>query len=323
MPLSVVPVAEPTSGKTPRATSPRKNALWCLAALLVEVAGCCAWALAFPSQVPARVGEIVEDLTGANPNPVTLQRPAAVKLSAVAELGKNLFFDPTLSASGRQSCASCHSPGNAFGPPNQLVVQPGGPHMTLAGYRPPPSLMYLYRQPNFSIGPDAGEADVAPDLAQLASQAASTQKARKNAGAVPATPAMVPQGGLFWDGRVDTLQAQASVPMLNPVEMANTNMDDVSDKLQRTSYKGDFLKLFGPNIFRSKDLAISEAMFAIARYQVEEQSFHPYSSKYDYWLAGNARFSQAELPGLRVVYDPTKRHCACRHLHKATASAFA
>ncbi len=321
MPLSVVPVAEPTSGKTPRAPSPRKNALWCLAALLVGVTGICAWALAFPSQVPATVGEIVEDLTGANPNPVTLQRPAAVKLSAVAELGKKLFFDPTLSASGRQSCASCHSPGNAFGPPNKLSVQLGGPHMTLEGYRPPPSLMYLYRQPNFSIGPDAGEADVAPDLAQLASQAASTQKARKNAGAVPATPAMVPQGGLFWDGRVDTLQAQASVPMLNPVEMANTNMDDVSDKLQRTSYKGDFLKLFGPNIFRSKDLAISEAMFAIARYQVEEQSFHPYSSKYDYWLEGKARLSQAELHGLRLFNDPNKGNCAGCHLCKASADA--
>src|SRR5260370_18863350 len=122
MPLSVVPVAEPTSGKTPRATSPRKNALWCLAALLVGVTGICAWALAFPSQVPATVGEIVEDLTGANPNPVTLQRPAAVKLSAVAQLGKKLFFDPTLSSSGRQSCAACHSPVTAFDPPNKLAV---------------------------------------------------------------------------------------------------------------------------------------------------------------------------------------------------------
>src|SRR5471032_1362197 len=110
MSLSVAPPVEPTSGKTPRAHNPKKTALWCLVALLVASAGFGAWALAFPSQVPARVGDIVEDLTGANPNPVALQRPAVVELSAVAQLGKNLFFDQTLSASGKQSCATCHSP---------------------------------------------------------------------------------------------------------------------------------------------------------------------------------------------------------------------
>jgi cytochrome c peroxidase len=316
MSLSVAPPVEPTSGKTPRAPSPKKTALWCLAALVVASTGFCAWALAFPSQVPARVGDIVEDLTGANPNPIALQRPPAVQLSAVAQLGKKLFFDQTLSASGKQSCASCHSPEHAYGPPNDLSVQLGGPHLSLQGYRPPPSLMYLYRQPNFSIGPDAGDADAPPDLAQLANQAAGTQKAQKNAGVAPVAVAMVPQGGLFLDGRVDTLQAQASGPMLNPVEMANASMDEISDKLQRTSYKEDFVKLFGPNIFKSKDLAISEAMFAIARYQVEEQSFHPYSSKYDYWVEGKARLSQAELHGLRLFNDPDKANCAGCHLSK-------
>src|ERR1700689_3688620 len=102
MSLSVAPPVEPTSGKTPRAPSPKKTALWCLAALVVASTGFCAWALAFPSQVPARVGDIVEDLTGANPNPIALQRPPAVQLSAVAQLGKKLFFDQTLSASGKQ-----------------------------------------------------------------------------------------------------------------------------------------------------------------------------------------------------------------------------
>lgn len=81
---------------------------------------------------------------------------------------------------------------------------------------------------------------------------------------------MVPQGGLFWDGRADTLQAQASGPMVNPVEMANASLAQVADKLAHTSYKGDFEKLFGPRIFDSGDLAVSEAMFAVARYQVEE-----------------------------------------------------
>ncbi|OXH88498.1 cytochrome-c peroxidase, partial [Burkholderia multivorans] len=38
----------------------------------------------------------------------------------MAALGKLMFFDPSLSASGRMSCATCHSPAHAYGPPNGL-----------------------------------------------------------------------------------------------------------------------------------------------------------------------------------------------------------
>ncbi len=179
--------------------------------------------------------------------------------------------------------------------------------------------MYLYRQPNFSIGPDTGDADNAPDLAQMASQVSGVARAQKNAGVVPAAPAMVPQGGMFWDGRADTLQAQAAGPMLNPVEMANTSEADVMAKIQRTQYRNDFLQLFGSNVFENTSLAMSEAMFAVARYQVEEQAFHPYSSKYDYWLEGKARLSQAELRGLRLFNDPNKANCAGCHLSKPSS----
>jgi len=281
----------------------------------VAAVGFCGWALLYPSRVPAAVGLIVENLTGANPNPIELQRPVAPpQLSAVAQLGKKIFFDPTLSASGRQSCASCHSPEHAYGPANNLAVQLGGPSLSQEGYRPPPSLMYLYRQPNFSIGPDAGDADNAPDLAKIASQAAGVARAQKNAGVAPAAPAMVPQGGMFWDGRADTLQAQASGPLLNPVEMANANIADVMAKLERTSYKDDFVQLFGGHIFENTTLAMSEAMFAVARYQVEEQSFHPYTSKYDAYLAGKAQLTKAELHGLEVFNDEKKGNCASCHI---------
>lgn len=288
-----------------------------LAATVVIAVGLCIWALLYPGRAPAVVGAMVENLTGANANPVELQRPIAPpQLSSVAQLGKKIFFDPTLSASGRQSCASCHSPEHAYGPANNLSVQLGGPSLSQQGYRPPQSLMYLYRQPNFSIGPDAGDADNAPDLAKIASQAAGVARAQKNAGVAPAAPAMVPQGGMFWDGRADTLQAQASGPLLNPVEMANASIADVMAKFERTPYRSDFIQLFGAHIFENTTLAMSEAMFAVARYQVEEQSFHPYTSKYDYWLEGKARLSPAELRGLRLFNDPNKANCAGCHLSK-------
>ncbi|WP_206958012.1 cytochrome-c peroxidase [Trinickia acidisoli] len=282
----------------------------------IAAAGACAWALAYPEHTPPAVGEIVEQLTGANPHPVHLQRPPAAPLSAMAQLGKRIFFDPSLSASGKLSCASCHSPAHAYGPPNGLPVQFGGPSMTLQGDRPPPSLMYLYRQPNFSIGPDQSDVDTPANFAQEAVQASGVARAQKTAGVAPAAPAMVPQGGMFWDGRADTLQAQAFGPLLNPVEMANTSEDDAARKFEGSTYRTAFLQLFGPEIFKNRRLLLSEAMFAVARYQVEDPSFHPYTSKYDYWLEGRARLTHAELHGLQLFNDPKKANCAGCHLSK-------
>lgn len=274
----------------------------------------CAWAFVYPERTPAAVGDMVEQWTGANPHPVHLERPPIAPLSAMALLGKQVFFDQSLSASGKLSCASCHSPTHAYGPPNALPVQFGGPSMSLQGDRPPPSLMYLYRQPNFSIGPEQGDADTPANLAQEAAQAASAARAQKSAGTAPAAPAMAPRGGMFWDGRADTLQIQAFGPLMNPVEMANASEDDVARKLENSTYRKSFLQLFGPDIFKNPQLLLSEAMFAVARYQVEDPSFHPYSSKYDYWLEGRTRLTPAELRGLKLFNDPAKANCAGCHL---------
>ena len=174
--------------------------------------------------------------------------------------------------------------------------------------------MYLYRQPNFSIGPDQADADTPVDLTQAAAQASGVARTQKIAGAAPTEAALVPQGGLFWDGRADTLQSQAYGPLLDPVEMANRSIDEAAAKLERSDYKTLFVQLFGPGIFQNRQLLLSEAMFAVARYQVEETSFHPYTSKYDYWLEGKARLTQAELHGLRIFNDSHKANCAGCHL---------
>jgi cytochrome c peroxidase len=289
-----------------------------IAVLIVAMAAAAgaAFVAANPQYAPSPLADTLGDLTGANPHPVRLVRPADKPLSAMAQLGKQLFFDPSLSASGKMSCASCHSPLHAYGPANALPVQLGGATLTLQGDRPPPSLMYLYRQPNFSIGPSQADADEPANLAQSAAIAASATRAQKSAGTAQAETEMVPQGGMFWDGRADTLQAQALGPLLNPVEMANASEADVLAKLERSTYRASCTQLFGPDIFKNSRLLLAEAMFAIARYQVEEPSFHPYSSKYDAWLEGRARLTQAELRGLKLFNDPHKANCAGCHLSK-------
>jgi cytochrome c peroxidase len=63
---------------------------------------------------------------------------------------------------------------------------------------------------------------------------------------------------------------------------------------------------------------IDEAMFAIGRFQIEDPSFHPFTSKYDAWLQGQARLTATEMRGLRLFNDPKKGNCAGCHLSQPT-----
>jgi cytochrome c peroxidase len=256
---------------------------------------------------------------GDNPHPIHLIRPPVAPLSAMAQLGRQIFYDASLSSSGKLSCASCHSPEHAYGPPTDSPVMLGGPSLTRQGARAVPSLTYLERQPSFSIGPDDPEAENV-DLAQMAALGQQTARATKTAtGTAQSAVNIVPQGGQFWDGRADTLQSQASVPLLDPREMDGGSIAIVAKKLRRAPYAKHFTELFGATIFRNPQMLVSEAMFAVARYQIEEPSFHPYTSKFDYWLEGKASLSESELRGYKLFNDPDKANCAGCHTSQPSA----
>ncbi len=255
---------------------------------------------------------------GENPHPVHLVRPPATPLSAMAQLGRLVFLDKSLSASGRLACVSCHSPAHHYGPPNDLPAMDGGPHMTSQGVRAVPSLMYLERQPNFSIGPDNEETENV-NLTQMAALGQNAPRALKTAQSTAQSAVnMVPQGGLFWDGRADTLQSQATFPLLSPFEMAAGTIAAVAAKLRRAPYAPRIVQLFGESIFDQPRLAVAEAMFAVSRYQIEDSHFHPYTSKFDDWLEGKLPLTPAELRGYQLFNDPAKADCGGCHLDKPT-----
>lgn len=193
------------------------------------------------------------------------------------------------------SCASCHSPQHAYGPHGDAAVMNGGPHLRREGVRAVPSLEYLERQPPFTIGPDGDEAP------------------GQNSGTH-----LVPQGGLFWDGRADTLQDQARSPLLGAFEMDGGSIARVA-ALLRGNYARSFVELFGQSVLAHPKLLAQEALFAIGRYQIEDPGFHPYSSKYDAWLEGKARFTPSELRGYDIFNDPKRGNCAACHLDRPTA----
>ena len=306
----------------------RTDAVRILASLaLISVFGVCS-AIAYIVQSPVPVPDWFSNpaasfalARGENPNPVTLSRPANQPLSAMALLGQQIFNDKSLSSSGRLSCASCHVAANAYAPANKLPAQYGGPTLSGQGVRAVPSLMYLAQQPVFYIGPDpGGDADTPVALPQLASAGTTAARATKTAQSIAQSAAnIVPEGGLFWDGRVNTLQDQAMGPLLNPFELDGGGLALVAAKLRAAPYAGRFTQLFGPLIFKQPpQMLVSEALFAVARYQVEDPSFHPFSSKYDAWLEGKARLTSAEMRGYVLFNDPAKGDCAACHLDQPT-----
>jgi cytochrome c peroxidase len=254
-----------------------------------------------------------QTLPGENPNPVRLIRRPVEPLSFMARLGRDIFFDVSLSSSGKMSCASCHSPDHAYGPPNDGPVMLGGPDLTRQGVRAVPSLTYLERQPDFSIGPEKEDEDENVNLARQAEAGKTAVRVEKTATGTAQGANVVPQGGLFWDGRADTLQNQASGPLLDPREMDGGSVAIIAEKLRNAPYAKKFVALFGERVLKDTNLLFAEATFAVGRYQIEEPSFHPYTSKYDYWLEGKARLSEAEMRGLRLFNDPKKANCAGCH----------
>jgi cytochrome c peroxidase len=310
----ILPPPEQRPGAPDPRRGPWRIALIAIGCLLIATLGTFGFFLAAPTHAPIALHRTIEDWTGANPHPVKLLRPEEAPLSALAQIGEKLFNDPSLSASGRQSCATCHSAARSYGPPDGRDVQLGGPHLTSEGVRPPPSLAYLYRQEAFVIGPTAAEVDDLPSLDQLATQASAAPHATKSAAVAQSANAMVPSGGLFWDGRVNMLMDQAQGPMMNPAEMANKDMYEVAAKIRRAPYAQDFKPLFGQPVLDSPVMLFTEAMSAISRYQIEAKGFHRFDSKYDHWLEGKARLTSAEMRGLRLFNDPGKGNCAGCHL---------
>ncbi len=200
------------------------------------------------------------------------------KLSTVAALGEMIFKDTSLSGSGRMSCATCHNPDNAYAGADGRAVPLGGSSLDQPGFRNAPSLRYLSFNPGFSFASDG-----------------------------------TPTGGFNRDGRAADLSQQARRPFLAAHEMANPAVGDVIDKLRRATYADDFKRVFGADIFSRPDDAFDRVTFALAQYQKDDPDFHPFDSKYDFFLAGRAKLTDAELRGLALFNAADKGNCAACH----------
>jgi cytochrome c peroxidase len=214
----------------------------------------------------------------------------------VMELGRTLFFDPALSASQKMSCASCHDPRFAYGPPNDRSTQLGGPELKDVGLRAAPSLRYLQTVPRFSEHYFEEAVDESADQG--------------------------PTGGHTWDGRADTLHDQARLPLISPLEMANESVDSVVAKVEQAAYAARFRQVFGDDVFAEPTRASSAVLLSLEVFQQSPKDFYPYTSRYDTYLRKQGQLSAAEQRGLALFDDPNKGNCAHCHPSQIRSTGF-
>ena len=166
----------------------------------------------------------------------------------------------------------------------------GGAHRDRPGFRAVPSLRYLDDTPRFARHAYAENGSEREDIG--------------------------PAGGFMRDGRAETLRTQALLPLLDPAEMANADIATLAARLRSISRDGDFETVCGPQVFATVAATADCAAGALQQFELEDASFHPYSSRYDAFLAGTATLSASELNGLRLFADPAKGNCSACHPHQ-------
>jgi cytochrome c peroxidase len=201
-------------------------------------------------------------------------------LSPKEQLGKDLFLDTNLSTPPGLACAGCHGAEVGYTGQDAAINAAGavyeGAMAGRFGNRKPPSAAYAGDSPILHWD---GKKWV---------------------------------GGMFWDGRAtgsilgDPLAEQAQGPFLNPLEQNNASAQVVIDKVLDSSYKDLF-----PQVCTDAAKYYECIGRSIAAYE-RSKEVTQFTSKYDYWLNGQAKLTGQEQNGLELFHGKAK--CANCHV---------
>lgn len=220
------------------------------------------------------------DALSATPPPPPPPAPPPVR-TALQDLGEKIFNDTNLSEPRGTACVSCHTPSTGFANLNgSRIGVPLGSLPTSFGSRSVMQNSYSSFTPPFGFRVLNGDVD--------------------------------PIGGLFWDGRADTLAQQAQKPFLATNEMNNKDGASVVAKIAAGPYAKIMTDLYGKDIFKNPTLAFTRVGEALAAFESTTR-FQSFSSRYDDYIAGRVKLTPAEDNGLKVFMDPVKGNCASCH----------
>ena len=111
----------------------------------------------------------------------------------------------------------------------------------------------------------------------------------------------------FWDGRVDTLEQQAALPITNRFEMGSASIRDAISKIAGdTDYQRQFIQAFG------REVNEQEMLTAIATY---ERTLVSFDAPFDHFIAGDQNaISDAAKRG----WDSFNSKARCNLCHALT-----
>jgi cytochrome c peroxidase len=214
----------------------------------------------------------------------TLVDGSVVTTRGLVILGDLLYNDTNLSNPIGQSCASCHAVNAGFDDPNSANPTSVGADGFSFGTRNSPTVSYSAHIP------------------------APTQQGNG--------PQRALIGGLFLDGRAQSLEEQAKGPFLNAIEMGNATESEVIAKIANSTYATEFELLFGESILDDTERSYNYVADAIAAFE-RTSIFSPFTSTFDQVQAGNANFTAAETRGQTIFNNKGD----CRRCHHSDDGA--
>ncbi|MCA8201902.1 cytochrome B6 [Burkholderia sp. AU33545] len=243
-----------------------------------------------PSRVVGTIGNGTPQVTGK----VDAAGARFAPDPTLVALGRRIFFDPRLSEPRGMSCAGCHDPGRAFAPTLSAasLAGPGVPEGSRHGrfsLRNAPSLLYVRYVPrrHFYQDDDA--------------------------------PAPSPFGGLFSDGRADTLAEQIRGPLFDPNEMNNRSPAALLRKVDGTELADDLAARFGASVRRDPEQLVRALGSAVEAY-LQSDDMAPFTSRFDAYLRTRKPLAPAEMRGLALFRNPDKGNCMSCHTLTETSS---
>ena len=207
---------------------------------------------------------------------------ASPPLTDKEQLGKDIFFDMSLSLNGNQSCATCHGPGAGWTGPDADINAHGavyeGSISDAFGDRKPPSSAYATQSPILHVDKKG-----------------------------------VFVGGNFWDGRAtgerlgSPAAEQALGPFLNPKEQALPSAAEVVTRVCASGYKDLFTEVWGDAMCDpvNADTAYDNIGYSIAAYEASPE-VNAFTAKYDWSMQGKAKLTQLERRGFALFQGKGK-----------------
>ncbi|MBL8519879.1 MAG: c-type cytochrome [Betaproteobacteria bacterium] len=238
----------------------------------------------------ARASALMSLLACAMASPVSAgvpgDAPAAI-LTPQAAAGRKLFFDPRLSNPPGVSCASCHNPQLGWAGNNGATTGVAAGSVPGArGTRNTPTVSYVGLVPAFQVKRTQGET--------------------------------LATGGLFWDGRANTLEEQARGPLFAKAEMNLADDAELAARVRAAPYAAELRAAFALPKTAGDAQWVQATLSALAAYQ-RSAEVAPFTSKYDAWLRGQATLSEAEARGLKLFANKDKGNCIACHAFNASS----